>query len=453
VERKKRTTLGVPTAVVKRVLKACKAEQGIDTAGGVFMAMAMPALLSAPSSSSASSSSSTSLLSMSLSLSLSGLEGGVTPDEWTTFVAKVQADHGIDAHAIKWLPQNRPPSRPLLAGSGTTPTAAAAAAAAAAEVIAVVLFGIASEIEKSKVGAQPPLPADRRDPNPTHTHPRRPHRRACPLLVCGQMAIERLIDEHEADIAHQRSSKGGRLRLRQPAALTVDWRVLPLQLCGSQHVVGSPTVHGHHPHSHHTHTHTHGQGGGALLTDTLLSDPFLAKACRITAQFAPRHWATPAQLAFAAGATVTVSYDRAAALAVAALSHSHTAAAHGGGAKEAHALAQSLALDVRPAAPPAAASTSSTSATSSSNSTGVPAAVYGVYGGPGPGVSESNRRTLLFHLRGLVRRLKLSVPGGVCLHATSLLLRYVRRWLPRGARLTLVGDDDTCALACIIHSS
>jgi hypothetical protein len=147
---------------------------------------------------------------------------------------------------------------------------------------------------------------------------------------------------------------------------------------------------------------------------------------------APRHWATPAQLAFAAGATVTLSYDRAAALAVAALSHSHHAAAHGGGAKEAHALAQSLALDVRPAAPPAVTSSSSSATSSSSNCTGVPAAVYG---GPGPGVSESNRRTLLFHLRGLVRRLKLSVPGGMCLHATALLLRYVRLWLPRGPPL------------------
>jgi hypothetical protein len=262
------------------------------------------------------------------------------------------------------------------------------------------------------------------------------------------MAIERLIEEHEADIAHQRSSKGGRLRLRQPAALTVDWRVLPLQLCGNQHVVGSPTVHGHHPHSH----HGHGQGGTAMLPpDTLLSDPFLARACRVTAQLAPKHWATPAQLAFAAGATVTLSYDRAAALAVAALSHSsHTASAHGGGAKEAHALAQSLALDVRPAAPPAVTASSSSASSSSasstsSNSTGVPAAVYG---GPGSGVSETHRRTLLFHLRGLVRRLKLSVPGGMCLHATALLLRYVRRlWL------TLVGDGDTCALACIRHTS
>jgi len=245
------------------------------------------------------------------------------------------------------------------------------------------------------------------------------------------MAIERLIEEHEADIAHQRSSKGGRLRLRQPAALTVDWRVLPLHLCGSQHVVTSPTVHGHHPYPHHAHGHHHGQGGATFLPpDTLLSDPFLARACRVTARLAPRHWATPAQLAFAAGATVTLSYDRAAALAVAALSHSHHAASHGGGAREAHALAQSLALDVRPAAPPAAAASSASS--TSSNSTGVPAAVYG---GPGHGVSESNRRTLLFHLRGLIRRLKLPVPGGMCLHATALLLRYVRLWLPRGPPL------------------
>jgi len=54
VERKKRTTVGVPAAVVKRVLKACKAEPGADMAGGAFMAMAMPVVLSAPSSSSAS---------------------------------------------------------------------------------------------------------------------------------------------------------------------------------------------------------------------------------------------------------------------------------------------------------------------------------------------------------------------------------------------------------------
>ena len=145
---------------------------------------------------------------------------------------------------------------------------------------------------------------------------------------------------------------------------------------------------------------------------------------------APRHWAPPQALAFATGATVAITYDRTAALAVAAWSHSHT---HGGG-KDHHALAASLALAVRPSPLFAAAAAHSLgpngpggpAAAGSGGHTGpMPGNSANVGLGAAPGVSEPVRRVLLQQLRGLVRRLKLPLPGGVCLHATSLLLRCV----------------------------
>ena len=216
-------------------------------------------------------------------------------------------------------------------------------------------------------------------------------------------ALVQLAEEHHRRVSRQQSSVTERLRARQGAGLTYDWRILPANSSSAKANASGNT------------NNQSGYGGynnsddGDVLTVELL----LRQVCAMSSSssmMAARGWPLPQELSTTAGATTTLIYDRKSALACLAFtnqtSNSHSAHSSSSNSAAAAAAARELAGSLQ-----LAIRQPSTNANTSSSG----------------GVAEPVRRSLLLHLRGLVKRFSknINMQGATALHAATLLMRYL----------------------------
>ena len=217
-------------------------------------------------------------------------------------------------------------------------------------------------------------------------------------------ALVQLAEEHHRRVSRQQSSVTERLRARQGAGLTYDWRILPVNSASAK-TNASGNVNNQSGYN----GYNNNDDGDVLTVDLLLRQ--VCAMSSSSSMMAARGWPLPQELSTTAGATTTLIYDRKSALACLAFtnqtSNSHSAHSSSSNSAAAAAAARELAgsLQLAIRQPP--------TTTNNNYSSG--------------GVTEPVRRSLLLHLRGLVKRFSknINMQGATALHAATLLMRYL----------------------------